>query len=222
MSDTSFLSAIVDAPTRRTRHGASKIHSLTFAVSKHIFDVVCAVVSLPLIAVIALVLLVLNPFLNPGPLFYSQKRMGKNHRPFTMVKFRTMLPAGSVTRGHDCRLEENRITWIGGLLRRYRIDELPNMFNVLARQMSVVGPRPDTWAHAVEYARIVPLYDERHRVRPGITGLAQVEQGYAEGIEQTKAKALLDALYIEAYGFRQEARVLAKTFRVLTTGFGAR
>lgn len=218
----SFFDTIVDAPTRRTRQGAPKLHSLVFAASKHAFDLTCAVAALPLIALISVALLIINPFLNPGPLFYSQKRMGKDNRPFTMIKFRTMLPEGVVQRGHNGELEEHRITKLGRIMRKYRIDELPNMINVLFRQMSVIGPRPDVWSHAVEYGKLVPRYDIRHRVRPGITGLAQVEMGYAEGTEETKIKARYDSHYIRAYGFRQDARIVAKTFRVLTTGFGAR
>ena len=222
MSEVSFQTAIADVPTRRTRQGASDWHTLVFAITKHSFDIACALVSIPIILFIATALLVLNPSLNPGRLFYCQQRMGKYGRPFKMVKFRTMVSGTPNQRGHDCKLEENRITTLGSFLRRYRIDELPNMFNVLMRQMSVIGPRPDAWHHAVEYKKIIPHYNDRHRVRPGITGLAQVEMGYAEGTEQTRIKAHYDSLYIEAYGFRQEARIIAKTFRVLTTGFGAR
>jgi len=177
---------------------------------------------MPIIAFTALSLLILNPFFNPGPLFYWQERMGKNHRPFTMFKFRTMLPEGDNQRCHKSGVEVERITPLGRVLRRLRIDELPNLFNVLRREMSVIGPRPDTWAHAVEYAKVVPHYQDRHLVRPGITGLAQVELGYAQGIAQTEIKAKLDRCYIECYGFRQEARIILKTAKVVLTGFGAR
>jgi len=222
MSEVGFIDAVVDATTRRTRQGASKYHSLAFAVSKHGFDISFVLISLPIVVFAASSLLVLNPFFNPGPLFYWQKRMGKNHQPFTMYKFRTMLPEGDNQRCHKSGVEEDRITPLGGVLRRLRIDELPNLLNVLRREMSVIGPRPDSWSHAVEYAKVVPNYDARHLVRPGITGLAQVELGYAEGIEQTEMKAKFDQCYIECYGFRQEARIIFKTVKVVLTGFGAR
>ena len=222
MSEVGFIDTVVDTPTRRTRQGASKYHSLVFAISKHGFDLFFVLISLPIVVFTALSLLLLNPFFNPGPLFYSQKRMGKNHQPFIMYKFRTMLPEGDNQRCHESGVEEDRITLLGGVLRRLRIDELPNLLNVLRREMSVIGPRPDSWNHAVEYAKVVPNYDARHLVRPGITGLAQVEMGYAEGIEQTEMKAKLDRCYIECYGFRQEARIIFKTVKVVLTGFGAR
>lgn len=222
MSKNGFIESDVAASVPRTRQGTSRASSLAFAISKHLFDFLCAVCSIPVILLISFALLLINPILNPGPLFYTQRRMGKNHQSFTMIKFRTMLAEGGGHRCHKSGIEAHRITRLGTVLRRYRIDELPNMFNVLLGQMSVIGPRPDCWAHAVEYAKIVPLYDTRHRVRPGITGLAQVEFGYAEGIEQTVAKARYDHLYIECYGLRQELQILLKTIRVITTGFGAR
>jgi len=89
-------------------------------------------------------------------------------------------------------------------------------------EMSVVGPRPDMFDHAQTYSRLVPAYRNRHRVRPGITGLAQVRMGYASGVDETSRKADLDAQYVESYGFRQEAYILGKTVSVVLTGYGAR
>lgn len=211
--------------TRRTRDGASKFHSLCFAVTKRAFDYAFAISQLPLILMIAILLLILNPRYNPGSLFFVQTRMGKHGKPFRMIKFRTMLSeensevrARAFTEG----VEEHRITPLGGFLRRFRIDELPNLFNVLRGQMSVIGPRPDVIDHALEFVKTVPYYRERHRVRPGISGLAQVEMGYAVGVEDTGRKALLDAQYVDAYGFRQEAAILLRTAKVVLTGYGSK
>ncbi|MCB1335639.1 MAG: sugar transferase [Roseivivax sp.] len=185
-------------------------------------DRIFALSIMPLLGIFCVLLLCLNPFLNPGPLFYSQVRMGKNRRAFRMIKFRSMSTALGRSRAHDAGLEESRITPLGRFLRKHRIDELPNMINVLRGEMSVIGPRPDAWSHAKHYCREVPLYDRRFAVRPGITGLAQVETGYADGKDATMLKAEKDLHYIRNYGFRQEARIVRKTFRVVFTGHGAR
>ncbi len=193
-----------------------------FKLFKLAFDKVVAVLCLPVIAIVALVLVVLNPVYNPGPLFFRQTRMGRHGKPFQMIKFRTMVATDQVTRSHDDGVEHARITRLGRILRKYRIDELPNMFNVLRHEMSIIGPRPDAWEHAKVFAKKVPGYMARHTVFPGITGLAQVRQGYAEGIDQTVAKARLDRIYIRQQGFGAELRIIVDTIRVILSGFGAR
>ncbi|WP_430450421.1 sugar transferase [Rhodophyticola sp.] len=198
------------------------IKKITFRVFKMAFDKLVAVLCLPIIALVALILLVLNPIYNPGALFFSQTRMGRHGKPFRMIKFRTMISTDQVTRGHSDGVEHARITRLGRILRKYRLDELPNMINVLRHEMSVIGPRPDAWDHATVFAAKVPGYMARHAVFPGITGLAQVRQGYAEGIDQTVAKARLDRVYIRQQGFGSELQIILDTIRVILSGFGAR
>lgn len=193
-----------------------------FNLSKLGFDKAVALLCLPLIAAAALILLLLNPVYNPGPLFFRQKRMGRYGQPFQMIKFRSMISADAATRSHRDGVETARITPLGAIIRKYRIDELPNMINVLRHEMSIVGPRPDAWDHAVAYAQEVPGYADRHRVLPGITGLAQIRQGYAEGSDQTALKARLDRLYIREQGFLSELVIIFGTVRVILSGFGAR
>lgn len=207
------------APSAFSRPIPLRIFS--FSAAKYGFDRLFAVMVLPTLGVVALALLCLNPILNPGPLFYVQIRMGKHRKPFRMYKFRSMTTAPVASRGHDEGLELARITTLGRFIRKHRIDELPNIINVLKGEMSVIGPRPDAWSHARHYCRTVPGYARRFGVRPGITGLAQVEAGYAEGHDATARKAALDARYIRAYGFRQEARIVVKTVGVVLTGDGA-
>lgn len=139
-----------------------------------------------------------------------------------MFKFRSMANVSRNSRSHDEGLELGRITKLGHFIRKHRIDELPNMFNVLRGEMSIIGPRPDAWSHARHYSKAIPGYARRFGVRPGITGLAQVEIGYADGEEDTKQKSDLDWRYITNYGFLQELRIIFKTFRVILTGHGAR
>lgn len=193
-----------------------------FRIGKRGFDISVAAILLPVMVGIALVIFLLNPLWNRGPLFFRQTRMGRSCRPFRAVKFRTMRPASSISRGPDDPLEADRITPLGRLLRRTRLDELPQLVNVLAGDMSLIGPRPDYWDHALHYLETVPGYRQRHAVRPGITGLAQVDAGYAEGIGATVQKTRHDLRYIRASGPAMELYVLRRTVRVILTGNGAR
>ena len=196
--------------------------TLAFRFCKRLFDILVSILALPVIAFIGLILLLLNPFWNAGPLFFLQTRMGRDCKPFRAVKFRSMRPAGEIVRGPDDPLEADRITPLGHWLRRSRIDELPQLVNVLVGQMSVVGPRPDFWDHATHYLDTIPGYRQRHQVRPGITGLAQVDGGYAEGVNATLEKTRHDLRYIRSGGVAMEIYVLWRTIHVLMTGFGAR
>jgi len=200
------------------------MHATTagFRIAKRAFDLAVAIAALPLILLTALVLLVINPVWNAGPLFFRQTRMGRDCRPFRAVKFRTMRPANRIMRGPDDPLEVDRITPLGQFLRRSRIDELPQFFNILAGHMSLIGPRPDYWDHATHYLDSIPAYRQRHIVRPGITGLAQVDGGYAEGVDATVEKTRHDLRYIRGSGIAMEFYVLWRTIHVVCTGFGAR
>ncbi|OWU78010.1 hypothetical protein ATO3_01230 [Marinibacterium profundimaris] len=179
--------------------------------------------ALPLILVVGATLLVLNPVLNPGPLFFRQERMGRGRVTFTMWKFRTMTPAApGLQRAADTGVETDRITRLGAVLRTYRIDELPNFLNVLTGEMSVIGPRPDAAHHARHFLEQIPHYAARYAARPGITGLAQVEAGYAEGVEATARKAAYDEIYVARASLALDLRILLRTVTVVASGSGAR
>lgn len=193
-----------------------------FAGSKRIFDIVAALIALPVVALVGLVLLVINPLRNAGPLIFAQPRMGRGCKPFRAYKFRTMRPVAKVVRGTDDQLETDRITPLGQFLRRSRFDELPQFINILLGEMSLIGPRPDYWEHAVHYAATIPGYRQRYSMRPGITGLAQVSNGYAEGSDQTVVKTRHDLRYIASAGWATDLQIAVKTARVILTGFGAR
>ncbi|MDJ1007880.1 MAG: sugar transferase [Paracoccaceae bacterium] len=189
---------------------------------KSVIDVTAALVALPIVGLLAVVLLILNPIFNPGPLFFRQDRMGLGGRTFGMWKFRTMTPCETGLRRHGEPVEEHRITPLGRILRRLRIDELPNFFNVLAGEMSLVGPRPDAAAHAEHFVQEIPYYLDRFRVKPGITGLAQIRMGYAADEGEVRKKARYDRLYVRKSCGRMDLFVIAATFAVMITGFGAR
>lgn len=197
----------------------ARSQGLVYRAGKRAFDILVSLLLLPFVVLAAAVLWLINRRYNPGPLFYVQPRMGRDCKAFAAIKFRTMLPAARITRGADDPVETHRITRLGGLLRKTRIDELPQVFNVLRGEMSLIGPRPDYFHHARKYMRQVPGYRARHRVRPGISGLAQTELGYANGIEATRAKVRADIYYIENASFRLDTFIL---YRTVITVLGCR
>lgn len=190
---------------------SSQRKSAKFIVFKFLLDKGAAILVFPILALLTLALLVLNPFYNRGPVFFSQKRMGKDGKPFRMWKFRTMEPSDIAARDANVPLERDRITPLGKFLRKTHLDEIPNFINVFLGDMSVVGPRPDAYDHANTFSGKVTGYQERHRILPGITGLAQVEMGYAEGDEQTALKAKYDNMYVVRSCGRLDLYILKQT-----------
>ena len=191
-----------------------------FWINKRLFDVVISLLLLPLLIIISILLLFLNPFYNIGSLIFIQERMGKNCEAFFAYKFRTMSPIDEITRRYDEPIEKDRITPLGRILRRSRIDELPQILNVLRGDMSLIGPRPDYYAHALEYLKNVEGYYDRHIVRPGITGLSQVTLGYVESLDLISKKVSIDNYYIQNVGYISELKIIFNTILVILRGIG--
>jgi lipopolysaccharide/colanic/teichoic acid biosynthesis glycosyltransferase len=139
-----------------------------------------------------------------------------------MVKFRTMIPVTEVTPAMFASSGDPRITRVGAWLRRFRLDELPQFWNVLRGDMSVVGPRPEQREFVTQFSTTIPLYDIRLQVRPGITGWAQVTHGYADSEGQTREKLRRDLYYIKHLSPATDVRILLKTTATILTGFGSR
>jgi lipopolysaccharide/colanic/teichoic acid biosynthesis glycosyltransferase len=189
---------------------------------KRALDIVLVLASLPLSLPI-LGLAAFGVLVTMGrPIFFVQPRVGRGGMVFEMFKLRTMrvAPPASpsvATSGHD-----SRITPFGGFLRRFRIDELPQILNVLLGQMSVIGPRPE-WAPLAEiYARQEPKYALRHLVRPGITGWAQVRASYAADLAETRVKLSYDLFYLKSVSFALDMQILFRTLWTLAAGGGVR
>ena len=191
-----------------------------FWINKRIFDISVSLLLLPLLFIIVIILPFINYFSNSGRLFFIQERMGKNCEVFHAIKFRTMVPVKEITRKYDDPIETNRITFFGKFLRKSRIDELPQILNVLKGDMSLIGPRPDYYIHALEYLKIVEGYQDRHDIRPGITGLSQIRLGYAEGLEATAKKASIDNYYIQNVGYIIELKIIVNTIITIIRGIG--
>ena len=196
------------------------VPSLIYPQFKRGIDFLAAVISLPFIALIVGICAVLIKLETPGPIFYRQQRAGFGGRPFTIFKLRTMT---SNHAGGDYTLEDDkRITRVGRFLRQYRIDELPQIINILRGDMSWIGPRPEAISLAEWYEREVPFYVYRHIVQPGITGWAQVHQGNVAEVDAARQKLEYDFYYIKHFSVWLDAVIVIKTLRTIVTGFGSR
>jgi lipopolysaccharide/colanic/teichoic acid biosynthesis glycosyltransferase len=191
-----------------------------FWVNKRIFDILVSLMLLPLFFIIAIILLLLNRFFNPGKLFFIQERMGLDCEGFFAFKFRSMTHSEEIIRKHDDPIETNRITPLGKVLRKMRIDELPQILNVLKGEMSLIGPRPDYYIYALEYLKCVEGYRERHTIRPGISGLSQIRLGYVESLEATSKKTSIDNYYIQNVGYINELKIILNTILIIIRGMG--
>jgi len=191
-----------------------------FWINKRIFDISISLLLLPLLLMVALILLLINQFFNPGRLFFIQKRMGKNCELFFAIKFRSMMHVKEITRKYDDPIETNRITPLGRILRKMRIDELPQILNVLIGDMSFIGPRPDYYVHALEYLERIEGYRERHSIRPGISGLSQIRLGYVESLEAISKKVSIDNYYISNVGYIIESKIIFNTILIIIRGLG--
>ena len=173
---------------------------------------------LPLAACVALAV----RFDSKGPALYSQPRVGRDGQVFTLWKFRSMVHGLQAPGVHFAQAEDPRITRVGRVLRRTRLDELPQLFNVLMGHMSLIGPRPEQTAFVRDFAATIPSYPYRHLVRPGLTGWAQVQQGYADSADTTRIKLSYDLYYVAHYSLALDLLIAAKTVKTVCTGFGAR
>ena len=191
-----------------------------FWINKRIFDILMSLLLFPIFTLIAIILLFLNRFFNSGKLFFIQERMGKDCEIFYAIKFRSMSNVKEITRKYDEPIELDRITPLGRILRKTRIDELPQILNVLKGDMSLIGPRPDYYIHALEYLKNIEGYRERHSIKPGITGLSQIRLGYVDSLEATKNKAYIDNYYIKNVGYIVEIKIIINTILIIIKGLG--
>jgi len=151
-----------------------------------------------------------------GPVLYTQIRVGLNNQDFALYKFRSMR---LIHQSHNLDSDNARVTWVGRFIRRSKIDELPQLYNVLIGEMSLIGPRPEKRDLVNEYEQQITHYACRHTVKPGITGWAQVQHGYVSNLEQTCVKLEYDLYYIKYLSLRLEMLIMAKTLVLVAKGF---
>lgn len=189
---------------------------------KRTLDIVFVLLSLPIVIPLCLIIALVIKLTSPGPVLFWQDRVGEGGRVFKMVKFRSMRVNAECDGARFASDNDDRITPIGRILRRYRLDELPQLWNVFKGDMSIVGPRPEQVTFARQFEAQIPFYQWRHRVKPGITGWAQVQQGYAAGVEDTAEKLEYDLYYVKHLSFWLDLSIMLRTVRIMLTGFGAR
>ncbi|MCE5336677.1 MAG: exopolysaccharide biosynthesis polyprenyl glycosylphosphotransferase, partial [Desulfobacteraceae bacterium] len=187
------------------------------------FDLLCATIGLiltaPLMPLIALAIRIDSP----GPVFFRQVRVGESGRKFRICKFRTMSQDAEKKTGAVWATENDpRITRVGKILRKTRLDELPQIFNVLKGDMSIVGPRPERPEFIEELSRIIPYYGVRHAIKPGITGWAQIKYSYGASVDDAVEKLRYDLYYIKHCSLIFDLLIVIETIKVVLFGKGAR
>lgn len=199
----------------------AELHRGGYPRAKRVVDVLIG-------AALAVLLVLLVPFVvignlvgNRGSLFYTQERIGKGGRPFRIIKLRTMSP-GAAALGTDWTSERDpRVTRFGGMLRRLHLDELPQAWNILRGELSVVGPRPEQAHYVEELTGKLPFYALRHLVRPGLTGWAQVKFGYASSESDALEKLQYEFFYLGHQGLGFDLRIIGRTLRSVAGGEGS-
>jgi len=189
---------------------------------KRICDVVGAVVGLVLTLPLMVIAAIALRLESTGPMLFRQVRIGRWGKPFEMLKLRSMCHRPNDRQARWTVPGDGRITRVGCFLRRTHLDELPQLWNVLKGEMTLIGPRPEQTAFAREIADITPRYHRRHVVRPGITGWAQVHKGYCAGHAESLRKLEYDLFYVSRRSFALDVEIVCRTVAVVITGKGSR
>jgi lipopolysaccharide/colanic/teichoic acid biosynthesis glycosyltransferase len=191
-----------------------------YAAAKRAIDVLFATIALVVTSPVLLVAAVAIAIGDGFPVSYSQERVGRTMKPFRIHKLRTMVKDAEEMTGPVLAQENDpRVTRVGGFLRKFRLDEIPQLANIIKGEMSFVGPRPERPYFVERHLAETPGYRERFNVRPGVTGLAQVSGGYATTPER---KLKYDLIYMYHQTLAMDAQIVAETLRVVLTGRGAR
>lgn len=193
-----------------------------YSLIKRIMDISLTLLILP-IALPIMIITAICIVLEDGHWFmFSQPRVGRGNKEFMMYKFRSMCIDSEKEGAQFAEDHDDRITRVGRIIRKLRIDELPQLFNVLKGDMSLIGPRPEQRYFADQFEKQIPFYAYRHIVRPGISGWAQCLQGYTDDVENTQIKLEYDFYYIKYFSLWLDVLIIFKTIKIILTGFGAR
>jgi exopolysaccharide biosynthesis polyprenyl glycosylphosphotransferase len=179
------------------------------------FDVVVSIVGLVLGSLLLPIIMIGNLIGNKGPLFYSQERVGRNSKSFRILKLRTMIVNAEEDGVKWAQKDDKRVTAFGRFLRNSRLDEIPQFYNVLKGEMSIIGPRPERPFFVNELSRIIPFYETRHIIKPGLTGWAQVNTAYGSSIDDSLTKLQYDLYYIKHRSIFLDFSISIKTLSTI-------
>lgn len=189
---------------------------------KRVFDITSALTLLVVASPVILATMALTALVSRGPIFYTQPRIGLNGRPFRVIKFRSMkTDAESDGKPRWATADDDRITPLGKVIRKFRIDELPQLLNVLKGEMSLVGPRPERPFFVDKLVDDIPYYSVRHSVKPGLTGWAQVRYHYGVTVDDSQQKLQYDLYYVKNHTLFLDMLIMLETVAVVLTGKGA-
>jgi exopolysaccharide biosynthesis polyprenyl glycosylphosphotransferase len=199
--------------------GNMSADKIVYSVAKRAFELVFSLLLLIVTLPVLLVTAIAIKLESPGSIFYKQERVGKDGKLFNVWKLRSMRSDAEKNGPQWASKNDSRVTKVGQFIRKTRIDELPQLFNVLNGEMSLIGPRPERPMFTEQFDKEIPGFKNRLAVKPGLTGWAQVNGGY----EMTPAEKLdLDLYYIEKQSFKLDAKIFFQTIKVVCTGDGAR
>ena len=209
-------------------HSSYFLHEKAFSILstkrtqivKRIIDFVSALLLLTIALPIGLLTAFFIKLESKGPIFYLQNRVGRYNQEFKVIKFRSMRQDAEKNGAQWASKSDDRVTRVGKFIRKTRIDELPQLLNVLKGEMSIVGPRPEREVFIMELEKTIPYYRFRHAVRPGVTGLAQVSYPYGASVHDATWKHKYDLHYIKHHSFLTDLGILFKTVKVVVLGMG--
>ena len=188
---------------------------------KRAIDIVVSVLALIMLTPVYAIVACIIKSTSPGPIFYLQERIGLHNKPFSIIKFRSMVKdAESAGKPQLSSDDDPRITPFGHFMRKYRIDELPQFWNVLKGDMSIVGPRPERKYYIDQIIQRVPAYALLHQVRPGITSMGMVKYGYAKNVDEMVERVKYDLMYLDNMSLLNDLKILIYTIRIVFTGRG--
>jgi len=190
---------------------------------KRLIDIVISIIGLAVTLPISILTAIAIKLTSRGPVLFAQERVGQNVKPLRLLKFRSMREDAEAESGPVwADVNDQRITPVGRIIRKFRIDEIPQMWNVLRGQMSFIGPRPERPCFVQQFEREIPFYSYRHMVKPGITGLAQVRHYYTATMEETVGKLEYDLYYMKHMSPLYDFMILLDTVKTIMFGAGAR
>ncbi|MDD7885162.1 sugar transferase [Flavivirga sp. 57AJ16] len=182
---------------------------------RRFFDILISVIGIVMGLIFLPLILLGNIVANRGSLFYSQERIGKNGKPFRILKYRTMIKNAEKTGAVWAKKRDSRVTFFGRFLRHSRLDEIPQFINILKGDMSLIGPRPERPFFVKELSQILPFYETRHIIKPGLTGWAQVKTRYGSSVDDSLLKLQYDLYYIKHKSFLLDINILVKTISTM-------